>query len=550
MRVVKWGRVGTVIGALIPIAFLAVFFLLPVSAMVARGLHADGQWSLGAVTEVLGRPRTRRVVWFTLWSSGLATAITVVVGLPIAYVTYRLKLPLATLVRGLLVMPFVLPTVVVGVAFRTLLAPGGPLAFLGWDGSRQAIVAALVFFNLAVVVRSVGSRWAALDSRQEEVAATLGASPFAVFRTVTLPALGPAILSSASVIFLFCAGSFGVVLTLGGLRYSSVETEIYLLTTNFLDLRAAAALSLVQAVAVISLLLITEWATHRAGSVRLRSGIGGRRRIRRSDTPHLVVTALALAFVVTPIGSLVWRSLRVGDAWSLANYRNLMHVSGDDPVLQVTVLQALVTSLRAAVDATLIAVVLGLMVAVVVTRRPRTRSGRRALSVLDAVFMLPLGISAVTVGFGFLIALDKPPVDFRDSPWLVPVAQALVALPLVVRTIGPALRSVDPRQREAASMLGAAPWRVWWDIDRRVLWRPLLAAIGFAYAVALGEFGATSFLARPDHPTLPVVIYQLVGHPGARYFGMALAASVVLAAVTAAVMTVVEQLKVDSTGAF
>ncbi len=546
----KVGRLGTVIGALVPIAFLAVFFLLPVSAMIGRGLHPDGHWSLGAVTEVLGRPRTRRVVWFTLWSSGLATLITVVLGLPIAYATYRLKLPGAALVRGLLVMPFVLPTVVVGVAFRTLLAPGGPLAFLGWDGSWQAIVAALVFFNLAVVVRTVGSRWAALDPRQEEAAAVLGAPPLTVLRTITLPALRPAILSAASVVFLFCAGSFGVVLTLGGLRYSTVETEIYLLTTNFLDLRAAAALSLVQAVAVIALLLLTEWATGRAGSVRLRSGVGGRRRIRRSDTPHLAVTALAVAFVITPIASLVWRSLRVDNSWSLANYRNLTHLSPDEPVLQVTVGQALVTSLRAAVDATLIAVTLGVLVAVVVTRRPRTRSGRRALSVLDAVFMLPLGISAVTVGFGFLIALDEPPVDFRDSPWLVPVAQALVALPLVVRTVAPALRSVDPRQREAAATLGANPWRVWWDVDRRVLWRPLLAAIGFAYAVALGEFGATSFLARPEHPTLPVVIYQLLGHPGARYFGMALAASVVLATVTAVVMTAVEQLKVDSTGAF
>ena len=127
-------------------------------------------------------------------------------------------------------------------------------------------------------------------------------------------------------------------------------------------------------------------------------------------------------------------------------------------------------------------------------------------------------------------------------------AQALVALPLVVRVVAPALRSVDPRQREAAAALGAGPWRVFWDVDRRVLLRPLLAAIGFAYAVALGEFGATSFLARPTNPTLPVVIYQLIGHPGEDYFGMALAASVILATVTAVIMTVVERLRGRSGG--
>ena len=246
------------LAALIPLVFLAVFFLLPVAAMIARGLHHDGRWTLGPALEVLSRPRTGRVLWFTLWISTLGTAITVLLGVPIAYVTYRLALPFTGLVRGLLVMPFVLPTVVVGIAFRSLLAPSGPLGFLGWDGSWQAILAALVFFNIAVVVRTVGGRWQSLDPRQAEAAAALGAGPWTVLRTVTLPALRPAIVSAAMVVFLFCAGSFGVVLTLGGVRYSTVETEIYLLTTNFLDLQAAAVLSLLQAAVVITLLLLTE----------------------------------------------------------------------------------------------------------------------------------------------------------------------------------------------------------------------------------------------------------------------------------------------------
>ena len=150
--------------------------------------------------------------------------------------------------------------------------------------------------------------------------------------------------------------------------------------------------------------------------------------------------------------------------------------------------------------------------------------------------MLPLGVSAVTLGFGFLITLDEPPLDLRDSPLLVPIAQALVALPLVVRTLVPVLAGVDDRQRQAAASLGASPLRASLTVDLPVVWRPLLAAAGFAFAVSLGEFGATSFLARDEHPTLPVVIFRLIGHPGAMNYGMALAASVVLAATTACVM--------------
>ena len=98
------------------------------------------------------------------------------------------------------------------------------------------------------------------------------------------------------------------------------------------------------------------------------------------------------------------------------------------------------------------------------------------------------------------------------------IAQAMVALPLVVRTITPVLRSIEPRQRQVAASLGAAPWRVLATVDLPVAWRPLLAATGFAFAVSLGEFGATSFLAREDRPTLPVVIYRLIGQPGPANF--------------------------------
>jgi thiamine transport system permease protein len=170
--------------------------------------------------------------------------------------------------------------------------------------------------------------------------------------------------------------------------------------------------------------------------------------------------------------------------------------------------------------------------------------------VLDGLFMLPLGVSAVTLGFGFLITLDKPPLDLRSSPVLVPIAQAMVALPLVVRVLAPVLRSVDPRQRQAAASLGASPLRVALTVDLPHAWRALLAATGFAFAVSLGEFGATSFLARPERPTLPVVIYQLMSRPGESSFGMAVAASVVLGLLTAAVMTLVERLRLGSAGAW
>ncbi len=541
---------GIVALAAIPLAALVVFFVLPVAGMVARGLWVDGTFDPLGALEVLTRSRVHGVLWFTLWSAGAATLVTLLLGLPATFVLYRLRLPGRGFLRALVVMPFVMPTVVVGVAFRTLLAPSGALGALRLDGTPVAIIAAMVFFNLAVVVRTVGSMWEHLDPRREQAAAALGATPWQVLRTVTLPTLAPAVIAAASIVFLFCATAFGVVLTLGGLRYSTVETEIYLLTTQFLDLQAAAALSLLQLVVVTGLLYAAHVTrTRREHAVERAAARSVARPVRRRDAPVLGLSLLALVLVVTPVLTLVVGSLRVDGGWGLAHYRALGTTGGGSALL-VPVTEALANSWRVAVDATLLAMFLGCLVALVVGRRGRSRAERRGIGLLDAVFMLPLGVSAVTLGFGFLITLDRPPLDLRTSPVLVPIAQAMVALPLVVRTLSPVLRSIEPRQRQAAASLGASPLRVLRTVDLPVVWRPLLAATGFAFAVSLGEFGATSFLARPEQPTLPVVIYELISRPGADNYGMALAASVVLALATVVVMGLVERLRLGSMGAF
>lgn len=529
-----------------------MFFLWPVLGLVGKGFITDGALDFSAVGEVFARDRTWRVIRQTLLQAAGGTAISVVLGIPGAYLLYRRRWPGRQLVRAIVTIPFVLPSVVVGVAFRALLASSGPLGFLGLDSSYWAIVAALVFFNYSVVVRTVGSMWARLDPRTAEAAAVLGAPPWRVFRDVTLPALGPAIASAAALVFLYSAGAYGVVLILGGLGRGTVETEIYLLTTQFLDLRGAAVLSIVQLVIVVAALVIAGRA--RAASERslgLRAIATASLRLRGPgagiDRAAVVITAVVvLGLLVTPMAHLLLRSLQQTDGtWGLANFANLAGY-GEGNGLNVTVWDSLTISVQLALLATLIALVLGVMVSVLLTRRPTTPLGLGALSTFDAAFMLPLGISAVTLGFGYLITLNRPPFDLRSSLILIPIAQAVVALPMVVRAVVPVLRAIDPRQREAAATLGASPARVFATVDGPHLARSLGLALGFAFTISLGEFGATSFLARPETMTLPVVIYRLIGRPGAENFGMAMAACVVLALLTALAMAFAEQLRIDS----
>lgn len=508
--------------AVVPVAFLTVFFAWPAVALVARGFHDGTSWTLDALAAVAASPRTAKALWFTLASSTAATAICVALGIVGAYVVYRLRFPGQALVRGLITVPFVLPTVVVGIAFSALHPVVG-------------IVAAMVFFNYSVVVRTVGALWARLDPRQTAAAAALGAGPLRAMLTVTLPALRPAIISSAALVFLFCASGFGIVMTLGRGRYTTIETEIWFQTTQVLNLPAAAALSIAQVVVVsICLALTSAWQRRSQAALRLvPEHTSASRALWSRDWAALVLTAVVVVgLLVVPLVGLVVRSLRLRGEWTLAGYRGL---------LEAGLVDAVRTSLVTATAAAALALTLGILVALVVSRRPRSARGRRALGAAESLFMLPLGVSAVTVGFGYLITLNRPPLDLRSSVALIPIAQAVVALPLVVRTLLPTLRAIDPRQLQAAQVLGASPWRVLATIELPALGRGLGLALGFAFATSLGEFGATSFLARPDTPTLPVLIFRLFSRPTGDNHAMALSAAVALAILTATVMVLAER---------
>ncbi len=525
--------------ALVPVAFLGVFFAYPVATIIGRGLTE------GAALDVVRRRSTGRLLWFTFWQAAVSTLLTLAVGLPAAWAVARVDLPGRRILRALLVVPFVLPTLVVGAALQGVFdrfGVGREATGLRLQGTVWAILLAHLVLNVAVVVRVVGGYWGLLDPRTEQAARVLGASRWRVWREVLAPRLAPALWSAAGIVFLFCFTSFGVILTVGGPGHPTVETEIWRAATQRTDLTTAAALALVQLVAVAALVLVVSGLEARAGA-----GLPARRptpprrpRGARAWMPVGAALAPALVLVVVPLAVLVERSLWVGDGHGLDNYRALTHDRGAG--LFVAPWEAVGNSLRAAALAMVVAVVVGGVAAVVIARAGRG-AGRGAGRALDLAIMVPLGTSAVTLGFGILIALDSPPLDLRTSPMIVPVAQALVGIPFVVRSLVPALRAVDPRQREAAAVLGASPARARLEVDVAVAARPLLVGAAFAFAIALGEFGATSFLARPDAPTVPVAMFRLLGQPGASLRGQAMALGTVLAVLTAVSVLVIERLR-------
>jgi len=524
--------------AAVPLAFLGLFFLWPAGTVIVRGLLGEDGFGGGDVAgalEVLARERTLRAIGTTVALALGGTAGSLALGVPAAWALSRFDWRGRRAVRALVTVPFVLPTVVVAAAFSALFARSGLLGSWGLDQSAIAIVLALVFFNISVVVRIVGGAWESLSSRLADAARTLGASRPRAFARVTLPALGPAIASAAAVVMLFCSTSFALVLILGGSRIRTVETEIYLQVNQFLDLRAAAVLALVQVVFVGLALLVSSRVRPRRAAAAVEAPRGPRRAERLAIAAALLPTVVLLTM---PAVALVERSLRLADGYGLDHYRALFEQPALG-VLPVPVWQAAVTSVLMALVATAMAGVVGIVTAQLVAAR-----SRRA-SFLESVVMLPLGVSAVVVGLGVLLTLNRSVlgVDLRASWWLVPIAQAVVALPLMVRALLPAARAIDPRLRAAAATLGASPWAVWRHVDVPMLRSATAASLAFAFAISMGEFGATAFVARPDRPTLPTAIARLLSRPGIENVGMAFAASVLLAALTAGVMLASERMR-------
>ncbi len=537
-----------------PLAFLLAFFLLPILSVFRL---AAEQASAG-VLDAADWARAGRALGFTFWQASLSTILTLVLGLPAAWIFTTFRFPGKSILRTLSSLPFILPTVVVAAGFNALIGPRGwlnlglmhafglenpPLELMNTLG---AILLAHVFYNTSIIIRLVGAAWSQLDPRLEQAARVLGASPWQTFRKVTLPLLRPSLLAATLLVFLFDFSSFGVVLLLGGPRFATLEVEIYIQALHMLNLPLAGLLSVIQL--LCTLVMMEVYLRLAKGTdIPLLPRLGGEgnrspRSLKEWTLVGVVLTVLGV-FMAAPVGALVFRSFvrleadrgqREGfqSGFTLDYYTEIFQ-NRQQSMFYVPPVEAAVNSLVYAAATAAVALPIGMLAVYALKRRGRLSRW------LDGLIMLPLGTSAVTLGLGFVITFS----GFTTSPVLLPLAHSLVALPMVVRTLLPAAASIPPSLRQAAAVLGAAPMRVWTSVDLPIISRAMMVGAVFTFTVSLGEFGATTFLARPERPTLPVAIYRYLSQPGGMNYGQALAMAAILMAICAVCLFVIDRLQ-------
>lgn len=538
--------------------FLAVFFFHPLSRILTLSLNAAALTSAGL-------ERAASVFAFTLFQAVLSTILTLLLGLPSAWLFARYDFAARPLLRVLTAIPFMLPTVVVAAGFNAWLGGRGwlnlllmnafglekpPIRFIG---TLSAILLAHVFYNTTIVVRLIGNALTHLDPRLEQAARTLGAGPRRVFTAVTLPLLRPSLLAAALLVFLFDFTSFGVILLLGGARFATLEVEIYLQTIQYFNLPLAAWLALIQLLCTLAfsalysrlVTRLTAPVGPRPAAANLRRPCTLRQRLFVAALSGLLLLLFALPLLSLPVRSLTRLEADLGQRGQVrygltGDYYAELFVNRSGSLFYVPPFRALFNSLTYAGLTVILSLSLGFPVASALARPGRLER------LLDPLLMLPLGASAVTLGLGFIVSFGR----WLASPLFVPLAHTLIALPFVIRSLQPALASIPDRLRQAAASLGASPARVWQTVDWPIVRRAALAAAVFAFTVSLGEFGAAALLARPEFPTLPTAIYRFLSQPGGMNYGQAMAMATLLMLVTGAGILAIEKLRLPGAGEF
>ncbi|WP_457577501.1 ABC transporter permease [Desulfomarina sp.] len=528
----------------LPLLFLVLFYFYPLIKIVLVSFAPESTWEPGHLRQLVNSAGYFRILRFTFWQAALSTLLTLLFALPGAFVFARYRFPLKNLLQALMTVPFVLPTVVTAAAFLALLGPGGlvndtlmrvfaldspPIRL---DQSAAFFLLAHIFYNYSLVLRIVSGYWTRLDPHQKEAATMLGASPLRTFFKITLPLLMPPIGSAALLVFIFCFTSFGVVLILGGPGCATIEVEIYRQSIQLFNLPMAAALSLIQ-IFINFLLMLLHARLGRNSRIGFFSSTSGEAPGQAVGFLQKILLAINLAFMVilllTPLLALLLRSFLGDHGLTLAYYRALL-TTPPDSLFVVPPVQAVLNSIGFAVLSMGMAVLLGLLASSYLAHAGNKKNN--FVNLWDSIIMLPLATSAVTLGFGYIITLNTPPLNLRDSLALIPVAHTLVAFPFVVRCILPSIRQIPENIREAAALSGNSPRRVWRKIDLPLLTRPIMVGAVFAFSISMGEFGASTFVARPHTPTMPVAIFRFLGQPGDMNYGQAMAMSTILMAVT------------------
>ena len=527
---------GDILIFLFPLLFLSIFFFYPLISILTEGLSdKEGKFTLGHIQSILSDRYILRVIAFTVEQALLSTLASILLGLPGAYLLARYDFRGKSIVKAITTVPFVLPSIIVVLGFVIFFGNNGVLnrAFMGAFNlenpplkilySMKAIILAHTFYNFPICIRLVSAVWSRINPNLEKAALSLGARGGRLFTNILLPQIMPGILAASALIFIFCFTSFAVILVLGGgPKYTTIEVTIYRLAKVSLDLKAGAALAIIESVLSILFMYIYikfQQKVSFAEKVKLQYERKKLASILRSPYGILAVLYIIITFllIIAPMLAVIGRSFMGRSDWTgqtsitLEWYKRIF-TDIQTGSIAIPYLSVIKNSLFFGFTTVLFSLPLGVVIAYITTRK-----NFRGRGVLETVTMLPLGISSIILGLGYIKAYQTFPLDITGKWYAIAFAHTIIAYPFVIRSVTAVFRKINPRLIQAALSLGATPMKAFWRVELPLIKSGIIAGATFAFAISIGEINATLMLYNPNLTTLPVAIYRLIS--SYNYFG-------------------------------
>ncbi|AMM54847.1 ABC transporter permease [Pyrococcus kukulkanii] len=507
-------------------AFLLIFFYLPLLSVIGLGFDPR------AIIQILSDSYHKRIISFTFAQALASTLLTLAIGLPGAYVFGKYDFPGKRILKAIMTIPFVMPSVMVALGFILLFGKGGPFGGLDILYSWKAIVLAHAFYNFPIVVRMVSALIERVNPSYEEVAMTLGAKGFTLFRKVTLPLIMPGILASALLTFTFSFMSFSIPLILGGYRYATLEVDIFTSAMVMLDFKTASSLALLQILLSLAFMYLYLKALQLYAKREEQKVMRKPERITLRTALWAVPYFLLVSILILgPLIAVIYDSLFYTGSFSLEMYRRAFSQEYN-PMFGTTVVRTIANSIFFGV----LTVVISTLVALPLSYS-LVKWRFKGKVIADALATLPLASSPVILGLGYLLIFRRTPL--YGSWVVVALAHSIVAYPFVLRAVSSALVKIKENLYEAALTLGANEERAFLKVELPLASKGIIVGAIFAFAMSIAELATTYMLARPEYTTLTLAIYKFLS---SRQFGPASALAVVLMAISGVSFALIERM--------
>ncbi|MHA1520229.1 MAG: ABC transporter permease [Promethearchaeota archaeon] len=541
-------------GAFLVFLFFLLLFYLPLMKVFEFAVNTPTQTEDVSFWNVIGYSLNLRALQFSFLEALVSTLGCLFIGIPIGIFLGHFKFMGRRTVLNILTIPFVLPPTVVLLGFIIVLGDGGWInsmwMFLSGTatplfsiyGNFMGIIIVHIFYNISIAVQLIIPAWQQVDFDLVDVARSLGASPAKIFFKIILPQLKNAILSAALLIFIYTFNSFAIVLFLGNVRFQTLEVRIYKLMKVGFDFQAGTILAILQI--AINLLFLGfysrisrksrgnskrsdrkfEYRTFQLRQSRSSSSVHFSSSSRTSYFLHNFPTYLRILFVfflglllsliILPILAIFISAFTPieGSSDIFYGFRSIFSTSYV-PLLGASTLRIMGNTLYFALFTVWITSAICFIILFIYRWKYRALSQYRTSSlesVLTVFITLPMATSSITLALGLFLQFKSSPLYF-DATWILIVcAHVLISIPFALRTIMNSYNRIDMELINVAATLGASDWHIFRKIEWPLIKRGFLVGALFTFAISVGEFGATYFLARGENETLSVSISKLL----------------------------------------